>query len=142
MRALVLWCSNCHEVNHQSTYSMSRLYDALKETNRVRQGSDRGGDKASLFEAWGIKDIDIPPVQVAPEALAPRSAEADSDIVVVSTEDALSPTEDAPRNGLLGALAAVVLDRKARLIPHAIDAAVVEHYRRLRTKILQIREEK
>jgi capsular exopolysaccharide synthesis family protein len=121
---------------------MSRLYDALKETNRVRQGSNRDGDKASLFEAWGIKDIDIPPVQVAPEVLTPRSAEADSDTVVVSTEDAVSPDEDAPRGGLLGALAAVVLDRKARLIPHAVDAAVVEHYRRLRTKILQIREEK
>jgi capsular exopolysaccharide synthesis family protein len=31
----------------------------------------------------------------------------------------------------------VVLDEKARLIPHTVDPSVVEHYRRLRTKILQ-----
>lgn len=125
---------------------MSRLYDALKETNRVRQGSNREGDKASLLEAWGIKDIDIPPVQVAPEALSSRSPDVESEEGIVaeelSSEGALPPNPETPRNGLLGALASAVLDRKARLIPHAIDAAVVEHYRRLRTKILQIREEK
>ena len=34
------------------------------------------------------------------------------------------------------------LDHNARLIPFAMDAGVVEHYRRLRTKILQQQEVK
>jgi len=32
------------------------------------------------------------------------------------------------------------LDRRARLIPHSLDPTLVEHYRRLRTKIIQERE--
>jgi capsular exopolysaccharide synthesis family protein len=42
----------------------------------------------------------------------------------------------------LGAEADAKLDHSARLIPHAIDSSVVEHYRRLRTKILQLQEAK
>src|SRR5258705_419053 len=43
----------------------------------------------------------------------------------------------ASQNGSIGTNAHVDIDKRARLIPHAVDAVVVEHYRRLRTKILQ-----
>jgi non-specific protein-tyrosine kinase len=43
----------------------------------------------------------------------------------------------SPQTELAGTTAKVSLDRKARLIPNTLDQAVVEHYRRLRTKILQ-----
>ena len=36
----------------------------------------------------------------------------------------------------IGTPTKVVMDEAARLIPHTVDPAVVEHYRRLRTKIL------
>src|SRR6202044_474447 len=49
--------------------------------------------------------------------------------------------EDEPTVSL-GAETDATLDRSARLIPFAIDSAVVEHYRRLRTKILQHQETK
>lgn len=46
------------------------------------------------------------------------------------------------RHDRLGRRAEIRLDQKARLIPHAVDPAVVEHYRRLRTKIMQQQEVK
>jgi capsular exopolysaccharide synthesis family protein len=42
-----------------------------------------------------------------------------------------------PQSDLSGTTAKVTLDRTARLIPNTLDPTVVEHYRRLRTKILQ-----
>jgi capsular exopolysaccharide synthesis family protein len=42
-----------------------------------------------------------------------------------------------PPKGTLHAKTEIAFDPRARLIPHATDSAVVEHYRRLRTKILQ-----
>ena len=41
------------------------------------------------------------------------------------------------QEGFFVSHADVKLDQTARLIPHAVDSAVVEHYRRLRTKIMQ-----
>jgi non-specific protein-tyrosine kinase len=59
---------------------------------------------------------------------------------VLSVQDELNglggwPLEDRP--GFFGRQAKVSLDQKARLIPHAVDPGVVEHYRKLRTKIMQ-----
>lgn len=130
---------------------MGRLYDALREANRARQGSDRDAGKASLWEAWGIQEIDIPPVQVAAKAPVPlplEEEEQEQETVLAvdagSPEDHIAPVvaPEPPQNGLLGAVTHAALDRKARLIPHATDSSIVEHYRRLRTKILQKREEK
>lgn len=127
---------------------MGRLYDALKEAKRARQDSDRDSDKASLWEAWGIQEIDIPSVQTDPTARVSQLAEtADQGtervVEAESQEDFSAPmaASDAPQNGSLGALTQAALDRKARLIPHATDTSIVDHYRRLRTKILQKREE-
>jgi capsular exopolysaccharide synthesis family protein len=44
------------------------------------------------------------------------------------------------RSGSFGVRAGVVLDQAAPLIPHAIDGAVIEYYRRLRAKIIQEQE--
>jgi capsular exopolysaccharide synthesis family protein len=122
---------------------MSRLYEALKEASR-RRGNSNGGDK--LWEYWRTSGIDIPPVDTdspVPESVVPAPTNGHS-------ENALSPEissreedrfasaaeEDEPTVSL-GAETDATLDRNARLIPFAIDSAVVEHYRRLRTKILQ-----
>jgi capsular exopolysaccharide synthesis family protein len=42
---------------------------------------------------------------------------------------------------LMGLPTPTVLARNARLIPHATDQAIVEHYRKLRTKVLQLQSE-
>ena len=121
---------------------MSRLYEALKEAHWLRQGGDRNAGKG-LWEAWGIDGIDIPAAQDPLEA-----READPSGVVLADElevaspraEALPPFDDT--NDLAGIPAKAALDKKARLIPHAVDPIIVEHYRRLRTKILQKQEEK
>jgi protein-tyrosine kinase len=128
---------------------MSRLYEALKEARRLRQGGDQNTGK-SLWTAWGIDEIDTPSVQDPPEAREadqPGVALTDG-LETVSSEaeavslraEALQPS-GATENGLVGVPANAALDKKARLIPHAADPIVIEHYRRLRTKILQKQEE-
>jgi len=56
---------------------------------------------------------------------------------VPSLEDELNlHTQSAPERSI-SHHADVSIDQKARLIPHAVDPTLVEHYRRLRTKIMQ-----
>jgi capsular exopolysaccharide synthesis family protein len=131
------WCANCNEDEYQGAYPMSRLYEAWMESKRVRLALNRDTDKARLWESWGINGIEIPPVQTAPEILYPREAEAEGEAEVSQEEEAPAVSNDFP-----GTSSDAAMDKKARLIPYATDASVVEHYRRLRTKILQIREEK
>lgn len=131
---------------------MSRLYDVLKEANRSRQETAENDDKAGLWGAWGIKDIEIPPLHAAPEALVSRSPESELEIepapVVEEAateapgEDVLPPIAEDRGPGLLGSPVNAALDVRARVIPYATDSSIVEHYRRLRTKILQKRDEK
>jgi protein-tyrosine kinase len=121
---------------------MSRLYEALKEARRLRQGGDRTAGKG-LWTAWGIDEIDIPLVQDPPEtreADPAGLASAGERDAVSSEAEVLQPSE-ATADDLSGVPANACLDKRARLIPHAVDPIVVEHYRRLRTKIVQKQEE-
>jgi capsular exopolysaccharide synthesis family protein len=109
---------------------MSRFYNALKEVSRLAAPPGNGpspeGREAPVASNSVITDFD-PATQREPSS-------------VFAVEDELSgpgPQVSGNRNGLLGSHAEVNLDQTARLIPHAVDAAVLEHYRRLRTKILQ-----
>jgi protein-tyrosine kinase len=132
---------------------MSRLYDALTEASRVRKGLGPNGTTG----LWGgeIPDIEIPPIQTAVEEAAPPP-DVDFAGSVTTEAGALEagppPPTPAPQvppaeftaglNRFLGSSTTASLDKKARLIPHAMDSSVIEHYRRLRTKILQKRDEK
>src|SRR5580658_5736790 len=121
---------------------MSRLYEALKEASR-RRGNNNGGDR--LLEYWRNSGIDIPPVDTDSPVLesiepAPTNGhleEAPSQEVSSREEELVRAVEEDEASVSLGAETDANLDRSARLIPFAIDSAVVEHYRRLRTKILQ-----
>lgn len=119
---------------------MSRFYEALSEANRIRQDSD---GVASLWDR-GIPEIDVPPAQTVDEAFvqpetdrtaAPKEVEA-------APEQVSLPATETTLNGFRRMSTEASLDRKARLIPHSIDSAVIEQYRRLRTKLLQKRDEK
>jgi len=131
---------------------MSRLYDALKEASRFRQG--QGGEgREGLWEAWGIKSADIAPLQPVPPAAEKQKADpldglaeamATSgvlDALAGPVKEAGEPAEESEPAFTGVESAAVNLDKNARLIPHSVDPIIVEHYRKLRTKILQQQSE-
>ena len=106
---------------------MSRFYAALKEASRLNPSPNGNGEG------------------LIPE---PRSTDAggttappDHSISTVSVETAMEEVvamlgQETPRNGTSPTAVKALLDRTARLIPHAADPTIVEHYRRLRTKLL------
>jgi capsular exopolysaccharide synthesis family protein len=122
---------------------MSRLYDSLTEAKRIRRELDAPGE-AGLRDGI-IPDIQIPPVQTAPGLAEPEAEETPhrtfgrDPIAVPEPYD--SNPQPAP-NGVHRVSPELNLNKAARLIPHALDSTVLEQYRRLRTKILQKREEK
>lgn len=114
---------------------MSRFYEILKEANRkappiaeVERG--RNGTIPSEATPPPVAPANYAPVNHAPLNHAPASAIAEAQPV----------WNAAPHNGAVAVHAS--LDRKARLLPHVADTVVVEHYRSLRTKLLQERENK
>src|SRR5262249_46544171 len=52
-------------------------------------------------------------------------------------EEELAAASASPKRGLFWSSTKAKLDQHARVIPNAVDQAVVEHYRRLRTKLIQ-----
>lgn len=112
---------------------MSRFYNALREASRLQPAGGKGWEELT------------PPATVPPPAAEAAAAEAPTATRVeasgvLSLEDEINnlhPLAHAAKDGFFGSHADVILDQTARLIPHAVDAAVVEHYRRLRTKIMQ-----
>ena len=120
---------------------MSRFYDALKQASRLHRSHPESPDE--FLERFSVDDITVlpepqhVPLHAGPsESLQATPPEAKPWVV--------QPEVDAhhygfdPQNGLAPAAAATVnLDRRARIIPNIADHAVVEHYRRLRTKLMQ-----
>ena len=116
---------------------MSRFYRALQEAGRT---------SLDPLKNPGIPELEngAPAAAAAPaldyaeamQALAPEAEPAISHYAPVEAPE-LKLRADAEE---LGIPANVVLDRAARLIPHAADLAIVEHYRRLRAKIIQEQE--
>jgi capsular exopolysaccharide synthesis family protein len=95
---------------------MSRFYDVLKEAERrqPKDGDRHNGNKQAPPE---VQLDDVP-------AVDPPAGEHGGNIRLDLFREAGNTIKTA-------------LDRKVRLIPHAVDSIVVEHYRMLRTKLLQ-----
>ena len=103
---------------------MSRFYSALREASR------------SKTPPPGVEPGPVAPVPAATEDDAPQVRPVQK-YGVPSLEDELNlHTQSAPERSI-SHHADVSMDQKARLIPHAVDPTLVEHYRRLRTKIMQ-----
>jgi capsular exopolysaccharide synthesis family protein len=113
---------------------MSRLYEALKGANR------RGNSQDRLWEALDLTGSEVPAVQSDVRKSTetpplPLNAHVEE---LPSIDLAPALEVDEPELAVeLGTEAPAGLDRNARLLPHAVDPAVADHYRRLRTKILQ-----
>jgi capsular exopolysaccharide synthesis family protein len=129
---------------------MSRLYEALKEASR-RRGENNGDN--GLWEHWQNDGLEIPPINAASQLLrdaGPGFSDNHSGQAQQEQEEVSAPEADVIASAIeeddpIFSLTAEVdaeLDHDARLIPFAIDSSVVEHYRRLRTKIMQEQEVK
>lgn len=112
---------------------MSRFYDVLKEASR-QQPSVR--DLEGAVEKVACPPVIESPHPAAEDYLASRPPAETAPAPVHEVQDSWL---EAPRNGAVAAVHASP-DRRARILPHAADSAVVEHYRRLRTKLLQEKE--
>ena len=121
---------------------MSRFYQALREASRSRQNDAKNPGEAA-WAALGGSAHDVPPVEpVSPEP-AVTAAPLRDETWIPSREMEDAQSAIVPDSGFFGGTTAkVALDQKARLIPHAVDGVIVEHYRRLRTKLIQQQAEK
>ena len=108
---------------------MSRIFEALKEARRQR---DSGVADDPVWQAVRVPDAQAS----APTPALPRNA----DIAVPAMEKAAP--EANTQKVAIATDAQARLDQGARLLPHAVSPTVIEHYRRLRTKILQQQEVK
>jgi protein-tyrosine kinase len=107
---------------------MSRFYHALKGANLGLSGNSG---------AEALQPL-MPPPDLNPAAEGGTSTAARIELPETNPPaNGWNPLESRESNGFYGKHAEVNLDRTARLIPHAVSPNVVEHYRRLRTKILQ-----
>lgn len=111
---------------------MSRLYDALKGAAHSRPGAD------GVWEALGINGTDAPSTVSDPDVV--ESVELADDLATVFPDADLSDSDTSGQHGSVGGTVKLAIDPKARLIPHARDPVVAEHYRKLRTKIIQQQE--
>jgi len=120
---------------------MSRLYEALKGANRNRRD---GSGRASLWDALDLNETEA--AAEAPQTAAPKenppapfnghmstapaaTADLESQLIVNETHE-------------FGVKTSAGLDQKARLLPHSAHPMLADYYRRLRTKILQQKEQK
>jgi len=144
---------------------MSRFYDALKEASRLQAQTNEAPAESvpNILDALKASGIDAPPVldpeiheaASAPEAHPPKANVTPLELLQAvpvkangSTpkpqEDVVASkiaTEPSPLN-IPHEKRIIDFDPAARLITQAADPAVVEHYRRLRTKLLQQSSEK
>ena len=101
---------------------MSRFYNALK---------------VASFQKPETEPREAPK---HPETLIPESSGTDGSkaVAIPSLESEFGGRPSGvAEDSFFGTHADVELDQSARLIPHAVDSAVVEYYRKLRTRIMQ-----
>src|SRR6185295_5695264 len=115
---------------------MSRLYDALRGASDFRGR----GPRAAGEQVWDALNFDAPVADQSSDPTPPPTLP----MIEIPDVDVISAIEPRSRQTGDGRLPAPTecetfakLDRRARLIPHSLDPTLVEHNRRLRTKIIQ-----
>jgi capsular exopolysaccharide synthesis family protein len=119
---------------------MSRFYDALKEANRSQvmpNGKPSEHEPVTLTaEEPAVSEAPAKPETEAVNRL-PKFDMPQPSLAAPAAPQAVAVPATAPTAFHRESRTQVTLDPSARLITHAADKVVVEHYRRLRTKILQ-----
>jgi capsular exopolysaccharide synthesis family protein len=111
---------------------MSRLFEALRE---ARRSSPKGKNDDLLWQPLAVSSAPSE-IQEPQEATPPINGH------IEPTQAAVASPIVLVDEGLIGTDAEARLNQTARLLPNSVNPAVVEHYRQLRTKILQQREAK
>jgi len=119
---------------------MSRVYNALKQATRSYRAAEDDTPAEKLLDLLGVETGGISPISAPVHDSVQRAANPQPDIWQLAPEQ--SHTTAASRVRDFGTPAKIDVDQKARLIPNVPDHAVVEHYRRLRTKLMQQRAAK
>jgi protein-tyrosine kinase len=120
---------------------MSRVFDALREAARHRGTNGTPGE--AVWTELGISPTAVPNVDRDMTLGTPAPSEVSRSVATEEISEVLSErpgAESAFRSPDLDGQ--ILLDKRARLIPHTEDPVVTERYRMLRTKILQEREKK
>ena len=106
---------------------MSRFYEALKQASQQGAQPNSEGTTPEISEILS---------EVTSESVLDASFTAG-----LSSEPVVSAPA-VPKNGALGTLSDIVVNRKARVMPNATNSMLVDQYRQLRTKIMYQREQK
>jgi capsular exopolysaccharide synthesis family protein len=118
---------------------MSRYYEALKEADRLRSkatGNHDGGKSRPLEpQATELLNEAITGARIAPPLLTP---EPERQGLPAFPEQDLVDFDTQPPSDSIAPKISIAFDPKARLITNAANSVVSEHYRKLRTRILQL----
>ena len=115
---------------------MSRFYEALREASR-RHGPNGNGN--GVFREGAPADNGASSTPPPPADSNPVDPTESAIRIMKEVEQTLGSAAEANNEAVP---VHARLDRTARLIPYAADPAILEHYRRLRTKLLQEHEVK
>src|SRR2546423_14680369 len=108
---------------------MSRLFDALKGARGFRQGTEGKADEG-VWDALGISETDVLPAMEADQTQTSTSTEwLPEDLASVVSDDEMIEYDPALEAGADATPAQVILDPRARLLPHAADTVIAEYYR-------------
>jgi len=129
---------------------MSRFYDVLKQASRSLNTPQ---EKTGAEDSGGLPAEVVDMLATVNEPGASQIADSQAGALEKQScptghaedwvaEDVPQPTDDAPsvpihRNGSFGTSTDIRMDYKARLLSHTTDSMIVEHYRLLRTQVLQ-----
>lgn len=112
---------------------MSRFFEALREVSRSQPAA---GEPTSEPQTGlnGFPGMEVPQSAAAAQAAPERpAADPDEERGGETFLDSFAPR----RNDFFDKTVTVQLDKKSALITNTMDGSIVEHYRRLRTKIQQ-----
>jgi capsular exopolysaccharide synthesis family protein len=132
---------------------MSRFYDALRHASRPHL-SGNGDAEAHPWASFGINPVTVAPVELVAEEAADGAEEIMDAVAAGAGVSAPPPPRrdpwtiiTEPKNGNImravsspgdvGTDAQINIDRKVRALPNVANDAVIENYRRLRTKLMQ-----
>jgi capsular exopolysaccharide synthesis family protein len=126
---------------------MSRFYDALQHASRSQHIGDvlakpESATTPSTVAADVVAEVSPSSVRGELNAAVTTVVEPNADPWQISHEEERYSRRRGVRSNPIATTTNIFLDRAARLIPNAADTAIVEHYRRLRTKVVQQHEMK
>jgi capsular exopolysaccharide synthesis family protein len=113
---------------------MSRFFDALKQADLAEVSRHKGS--VHVVEHVGV-NAGVPTNVLSADSSSPETAALPIGVDPWDLAPESARRRDAVHASAFTPLARAAVDQNVRMIPNAVNRAVVEHYRRLRTKIMQ-----